>query len=101
MVDRLAPPQMPQYVHETIQVLKNDVEIVSGVHDITQGRKPGSVSAGVAIMALQEAAQARIRLKVWLMEMALNEIGATWYSRLQQYWVTSRWVRNSKMVRRR
>jgi hypothetical protein len=98
MVDRMAPPPMPTYVQEIIQTLKNDIEIISGVHDVTQGRKPGSVSAASAIMALQEAAQARIRLKVKLMELTLGEIGLMWYSRLQQYWVTNRWVRKSDIA---
>ena len=88
---------MPSYVQEIIQTLKNDIEIISGVHDVTQGRKPGSVSAASAIMALQEAAQARIRLKVNLMELTLGELGTMWYSRLQQYWVTNRWIRKSDL----
>lgn len=95
MVDRLNPPQMPQYVQEIIQTLKNDIEIISGVHDVTQGRKPGSVTAANAIIALQEAAQARIRLKVKLMEITLGEIGTMWYNRMQQFWVTNRWIRRS------
>ena len=98
MIDRMTPPQMPVYVQEIIQTLKNDIEIISGVHDVTQGRKPGSVSAASAIMALQEAAQARIRLKVKLMELTLGELGSMWYGRLQQYWVTNRWVRRSDVA---
>ena len=97
-IDRMTPPQMPVYVQEIIQTLKNDIEIISGVQDVTQGRKPGSVSAASAIMALQEAAQARIRLKVKLMELTLGELGLMWYGRLQQYWVTNRWVRRSDIA---
>jgi len=97
-VDRLQPPTMPNYVQEIIQTLKNDIEIISGVHEVTQGRKPGSVSAASAIAALQEAAQARIRLKVKLMELTLSELGLMQYGRMQQYWVTNRWVRRSDIA---
>jgi hypothetical protein len=97
-VKRLAPPPMPAYVQEIIQTLKNDIEIISGVHEVTQGRKPGSVSAASAIAALQEAAQARIRLKVKLMELTLGELGTMWYERIQQYWVTNRWIRRSDIA---
>jgi hypothetical protein len=92
-VKREQPPAMPNYVKDMVETLKQDVEIISGVHDITQGRKPGSVSAASAIVALQEAAQARIRLKVKLMELTLSEIGAMWYNRMRQFWVTNRWIR--------
>jgi hypothetical protein len=92
-VERKQPPQMPVYVQETIEVLKRDIEIISGVHDVTQGRKPGSVSAAAAIIALQEAAQARIRLKVKVMEQSLSDLGLMWYNRIKQYWITTRWIR--------
>lgn len=92
-VERKTPPQMPVYIQEIIDTLKRDIEIISGVHDVTQGRKPGSVSAASAIMALQDAAQARIRLKVKMMEQTLSEIGHMWYNRIKQYWITTRNVR--------
>lgn len=92
-VKRLAPPPMPNYVQEMIGVLKSDIETISGIHDVTQGRKPGSISAASAIMALQEAAQARIRLKVKLMEATLTELGLAWFLKARQFWKTNRWVR--------
>jgi hypothetical protein len=92
-VERQVPPPMPNYVREMIETLKNDIEIISGVHDVTQGRNPGSITAAAAIVALQEAAQARIRIKVKLMEHALMELGYVWYNRIRQYWLTSRSVR--------
>lgn len=95
-IDRLPPPNMPNYPRETIEVLKRDIETISGIHDVTQGRKPGSISAASAIMALQDAGQARIRLKVRLLELALGEIGSLWFSRIKQFWVTDREIRNSK-----
>lgn len=97
-VDRMTPPQMPAYVQDIIQTLKNDIEIISGVHEVTQGRKPGSVSAASAIAALQEAAQARIRLKVKMMELTLGDLGSMWYGRQQQFWVTNRWIRRSDVA---
>lgn len=39
------------------------INTVSGVTDVTQGNKPGQVTAGYAIKALQSAAQGRIRFK--------------------------------------
>lgn len=94
-VGRQTPPQMPQYVRESIEILKNDIEMISGIHDVTQGKKPGSVSAASAIIALQEAGEARVRLKVKMMEYALMELGNMWYNRIRQYWLTTREVKRT------
>lgn len=96
-VDRLQPPNMPAYPRETIEVLKQDIETISGIHDVTQGRKPGSISAASAIMALQEAAQARIRLKVRLLEITLGKLGRMWYDRIKQFWIVERTIRNKSL----
>lgn len=95
-VRRDNPPPMPSYVREMIESLKTDVENISGVHDVTQGRRPTGIQAGNAILALQEAGQARIRLKVKIMEKVLGELAQMWYSRMQQFWQQDRWIRVSK-----
>jgi hypothetical protein len=95
-IERMQPPQMPMYVRETIEILKKDMEVISGIHEVTQGRKPGSVTAGNAIQALLEAGQARIRLKVKIMETALEEILNMWYNRNKQFWLTTRQIRKEE-----
>ena len=92
-VRRDAPPPMPGYVAQQIEQMKLDIETISGVHDVTQGRRPSGIQAGNAIMALQEAGQARIRIKIKLMEEALSEIARLWYSRMKQFWLEERFVR--------
>lgn len=92
-VKRESPPSMPAYINQKIIELKTDIETVSGVHDVTQGKRAVGVVAASAIMALQEAGQARIRLKVRIMETALSEMATMWYSRMQQFWLLERWVR--------
>lgn len=92
-VKRDAPPPMPNYVRETITELKTDIENISGVHDVTQGKRPSGIQAGNAILALQEAGQSRIRLKVQIMEEALTKVAQLWYSRMKQFWIKERWIR--------
>ena len=92
-VERPAPPPLPGYVNDKILELKQDIETISGVHDVTQGRRAVGITAGNAIMALQEAGQARIRLKVKLMETSLAELATMWYSRIQQFWLLDRDIR--------
>ena len=91
-VRRDAPPSMPMYVSETIARLQRDIEVVSGVHDVTRGQNPGGIESGSAIMALQEAAQTRIRMKVKIYEYALGELGQEWLERIKQFWKYDRLV---------
>ena len=92
-VRRDTPPQMPSYVREQIEILKKDVQDISGVFDSLKGEQQGSITAASAILALQEASQARIRLKIKLMEASLSELAQVVYSRMQQFWKLDRWVR--------
>ena len=84
---------MPSYVREQIEILKKDIQDISGVFDSLKGEQQGSVTAASAILALQEASQARIRLKIKLMEASLSELAQIVYSRMQQFWKLDRWVR--------
>jgi len=92
-VRRDTPPQMPVYVREQIEILKKDLQDISGVWDSLRGSQQGSITAASAILALQEASQARIRLKIKIMESSLSELAQIVYSRMQQFWKLDRWVR--------
>lgn len=92
-VRRDTPPAMPSYVRDQIEILKKDIQDISGVFDSLKGEQQGSVTAASAILALQEASQARIRLKIKLMEASLSELAQIVYSRMQQFWKLDRWVR--------
>ena len=91
-VRRDSPPSMPMYVSEMINTLKNDIEVVSGVHDVTRGQTPSGIQSASAIQALQEAAQTRIRLKVTLHENTLGLLGTEWLERIKQFWKFNRVV---------
>ena len=56
--------QMPQYMQSLPVMLADFINTISGVHDVSQGRKPGQVTAASAIQKLQDAAQSRVRYKV-------------------------------------
>lgn len=92
-VRRDSPPAMPSYVREQIEILKADIQDISGVLDSLKGEKQTGVVAASAILALQEASQSRIRLKIKIMESNLTELANMVYSRMQQFWKLDRWVR--------
>ena len=91
-VRRDSPPSMPMYVQQMIETLKLDIEVISGVHDVTRGQTPTGVQSAAAIQTLQEAAQIRIRLKVKLHENSLGVLGKEWVERIKQFWKFNRLV---------
>jgi len=61
--DRLAPQGFNTSSLNLVQQMLTLQDTVSGVHDITQGRRPTGVTASRAIQQLQEASQQIIRVK--------------------------------------
>lgn len=92
-VSRPQPPSMPSYVQNKLEEMKYDMNVIAGVNEVTMGMSSGGVTAATAIMALQEAGQSRIRLKVKLMEQGLSAIATMWYCRMQQFWTDDREIR--------
>ncbi len=58
------PPSLPAYMPQILQFEKQGAEIVSGIHDVTQGRRPTGITSGKAIESLQAAGRTRITPKV-------------------------------------
>lgn len=92
-VHREQPAQLPAYIQNIVDKLEKHIEIIPGVYDVTRGERPSGITAGVAIQALNESAQGRIKLKVQALEQTLSELGGLWLSRIQQFWITKRSVR--------
>lgn len=92
-VRREQPANMPGYVINAVETLKHDIEQVSGIFDSLKGNSATGVYTAQGILALQEAGQARIRLKVKLMEEMLGELASMWFSRMSQFWKEDKWLR--------
>lgn len=95
-VRRDQPPGMPNYVINAVNEYKSDMEQVSGIFDTLKGNSETGVYTAQGILALQEAGQARIRLKVKLMEETLGDLAVMWFSRMGQFWKDNRFVRISQ-----
>ena len=92
-VERLIPPAIPAYFFQFYQTLLQLFDTQSGVHDVTQGRKPAGITAAQAIEELQEAAQTRIRLKERNLNVSLSKLGRLVISRMMQYYRLPRMVK--------
>ena len=87
-IHRESPPSIPMYVQQMIDTLKVDMEVISGIHDVTRGETPTGIQSAAAIQALQEAAQTRVRLT--LHENSLGLLGTEWIERIRQFWKFNR-----------
>jgi hypothetical protein len=92
-IKRDIPPALPPAALELPQMVMRISEIISGINDVSQGRKPAGIQAGVAIEALQEAAQTRIRLKDRNLEVSLAQMGSQVIQLIFQYYTSPRVIR--------
>ena len=70
----LQVPNFPTAVFTQIEQINMSIDTITGVHDVTQGRKPTGITAGVAIESLQEAAQTRLRLMARYLGFSLQHM---------------------------
>jgi len=70
----LIPPPIPRFVQDYMRIIKEHIEDVTGVQDVSQGRRPTGITSGDAIEELQEAAQTRIRLKERNLQTSLKQV---------------------------
>ena len=89
-VERVGAPSLPPEIMQMYSSFRELADTQSGVHDVTQGRKPAGITAAEAINSMQEAAQTRIRLKERNMQTALSTLGRKVVSRMMQYYRTPR-----------
>ena len=91
-VRREQAPSMPPYVANTVELLKNDMEFISGVHNTLRGENSTGVYTAQGIIALQEAGQIRVRLKVKGLEEGLGCMGNKVKARMKQFWTEDKFI---------
>lgn len=92
-VRREIPPSIPPYVFQFYETIMNLHSIDTGIHDVTQGRKPPGVEAAAAIYELQEAAHTRIRLKERNLQGSLTKLGYLVIASMMQHYDSPRMMK--------
>lgn len=92
-VRRENPPQLPQYIVDGHNQSIADAEYVSGMHEILQGRQPGSVRDFSALRSVQEIAERRPRTKLEFHQATLRRIGRLATALYMQFYDADRWRR--------
>jgi hypothetical protein len=71
------PPPLPPYVMRSIEANRQDMQDITQIHDVTQGKAPGQgVRSGVAIAALQEQDDTILAPTLLLIGRGLEKIGS-------------------------
>jgi hypothetical protein len=89
-VNYLIPPDVPQYVYAAQKESKNDVELVSGIYDLSNTQKAMSASA---LEMVTENSHTRIRDKVRQRNRSFADIAQLLLSRMAQFYAIPRQVR--------
>jgi hypothetical protein len=83
------PPNMPMYVlNRRGEALNSETQLITGRTDAVEGRRPGSVRAASAIVALQEAGLRRVNHKKMMAQQGLSEVFSIVLDFITEYWDT-------------
>ena len=90
-IDRL--PSMPPYVFEHLRDINARLRDTFGLQEITEGKPPPNVEAGIAIDLLQEMATDRWAPTVQQIETGLARAGKLLVSLAQKYYIEPRLIK--------
>lgn len=92
--ERMQPGQTSPQLTERKHSDQQFMEVISGMNEASQGRRPGGVTAAKAIERLQQQTNGRIRLKTSTLTLySLPRLGKLIASRNAKYWTTERFMR--------
>jgi hypothetical protein len=103
----LPPPQplplqsLPSYVLQEVDRLVQDMDDVSGQHEITRGQNPSQVTAYSALSYLQEQDESKLAASVASVEEFVEKVARLYLKYVVYYWDLPRTVRvvgRDKMV---
>lgn len=83
---------LPAHVLNEVQQLQQDMDDVSGQHEISRGQNPSQVTAATALSYLQEQDDTKLSDTISSLEEAVEKMGRHILSHVSQYWTTERTV---------
>jgi len=86
-------PQLPPYVSEELQALDNDLENISGQHEVSRGSTPPGVEAATAIAYLQERDDSYLAPTFASIEEGLSQVARSALTLAAEYWTGERTVK--------
>ncbi len=83
---------LPAHVMQEVQQLQDDMDDISGQHDISRGKNPAQVTAATALSFLQEQDDTKLSDAITSIEEGVEKLGRHILSHVSQYWTTERTV---------
>lgn len=93
------PPQplplqsIPSYVNEELDRIRQDMNEISGQHEVSRGQVPPGVTAATAISYLQEQDESKLSYTYDSIEESVEKIAFQTLCYVKQYWNTPRKVK--------
>ncbi len=84
---------LPSYVMQEVEQLQQDMDDMSGQHEISRGQNPSQVTAATALSFLKEQDDTRLSGVIESLENAIEKVGKQVLSNVVQFWTTPRLVR--------
>lgn len=84
---------LPQYVLDEQERIKNDMDEISGQHEVSRGQAPPGVTAATAISYLQEQDETKLAYTFDSIEEAIEKTAFQTLSLVQQYWDAPRHIK--------
>lgn len=85
-IRHLEQPSLPSYITNQIEITKNSIQEITGIHDVSKGIASGQTAAS-AIQLLTENSQTRIRGKLRNAENAIARLG-DWFISMMRFGYT-------------
>lgn len=92
-LDFLAPPPLQGSVMQEIEILKDDMKVISGIQDSQSGAKPDAAASGRVVAQLIEAGNTRIRLQQRNFEHTIKGVGQICANLVLHNWSEKRFLR--------
>lgn len=89
--ERLAPVNVPNFIFQTADVARAEMQDIAGSHDASQGKAPASAS-GAAVIALQEKDNSKLSTTLMQQEQGIARVGQQVLGLVRQFWTTQRAV---------
>lgn len=83
--ERISGEPLPAFVFQARMACIDDMDNISGEHDVSRGQQPTGVTAGVAIEALQQTGQIRLGPLIQNLETAIERFSRQRLALIQQY----------------
>lgn len=79
------PPSLPAYINNMLSVDRQDMEDLSGMHEVSRAEAPGQVRSGRGILALVEQDETRLGIIIRQFEFQVERLGRQHLQIVAQY----------------